>query len=85
MERLDVVVFGATGFTGQYVVRELARVAGREGAPVSWGVAGRNRAKLDGGSAAPAARGGSLSRQRERGQTCCRSASALGWTWTECR
>ena len=40
----DVVVFGATGFTGQYVADELARVAEEE--HVKWAVAGRNVDKL---------------------------------------
>ncbi|TXD38636.1 hypothetical protein FRC98_05100 [Lujinxingia vulgaris] len=38
----DVVVFGATGFTGRLVARYLAQNAGER----SWAVAGRNEAKL---------------------------------------
>lgn len=49
-ERYDVVVFGATGFTGQFVVEDLAR-AGGEGRTRSesctWAIAGRNRQKLE--------------------------------------
>ncbi|XP_059841566.1 saccharopine dehydrogenase a, tandem duplicate 1 [Hypanus sabinus] len=44
-----LIVFGASGFTGQYVVEEVARVAaGSEGPePLTWAVAGRNRGKLE--------------------------------------
>lgn len=43
-QRLDFVIFGATGFTGQYTVLELIRISGQK--PCTWGVAGRNKAKL---------------------------------------
>ena len=43
----DFVVFGATGFTGQFVVEELARVAEDESG-LSWAIAGRSMAKLQG-------------------------------------
>lgn len=43
--RLDVVIFGATGFTGQFTVEEVVRLSDEK--PVSWGVAGRNKSKLD--------------------------------------
>jgi short subunit dehydrogenase-like uncharacterized protein len=42
---LDIIVFGATGFTGRLVADYLARAAGREA--VRWAIAGRNRDKLD--------------------------------------
>ena len=42
---LDLVVFGATGFTGRLVAEYLAGAAGRES--VRWAIAGRNRDKLD--------------------------------------
>ena len=45
-ERFDIVVFGATGFTGQYVAEELARIAEEE--RITWAVAGRNINKLKG-------------------------------------
>ncbi|KAG7159546.1 saccharopine dehydrogenase-like oxidoreductase isoform X2 [Homarus americanus] len=49
-QRYDLVVFGATGFTGQYVVEEVSRVAQQEGTerkiPLSWAVAGRSKDKL---------------------------------------
>lgn len=42
----DIVVLGATGFTGQLVVEYLARTQGVNG-DVSWAIAGRNQAKLE--------------------------------------
>jgi len=47
----DLVVFGASGFTGQYVVEELARTVEREQSPrggggVKWAIAGRDMKKL---------------------------------------
>lgn len=43
---LDVVVWGATGYTGRLVAEYLARREG-VGKRVRWGIAGRNRAKLE--------------------------------------
>ncbi|XP_046635141.1 saccharopine dehydrogenase-like oxidoreductase [Daphnia pulicaria] len=40
----DLIIFGATGFTGQYVVMEVARVADEE--KLTWAVAGRHVEKL---------------------------------------
>ncbi|KAH9519579.1 hypothetical protein Btru_003066 [Bulinus truncatus] len=40
----DIVVFGATGFTGQYTVDEVARVAEEE--KLTWAIAGRSMEKL---------------------------------------
>lgn len=40
----DLIVFGATGFTGQYVAEEVARIA--DEAQITWAVAGRNEKKL---------------------------------------
>lgn len=42
--RFDVVVFGATGFTGGLVAEYLAGRSG--GTPIRWGLAGRNADKL---------------------------------------
>lgn len=44
-ERYDIVIFGATGFTGQFVVEEVARVADEEKG-LTWAVAGRSMEKL---------------------------------------
>lgn len=41
----DLVVLGATGFTGQLVVRYLLRTYGLTG-PLRWAIAGRSQAKL---------------------------------------
>ena len=48
MDRYDIVVFGASGFTGQYVVEELVRnTLVQKDSPVStWAVAGRSESKL---------------------------------------
>jgi len=43
--RFSIVVFGATGFTGQFVVEELARTMDTE-AKFTWAVAGRDMTKL---------------------------------------
>lgn len=45
-KQYDMVVFGATGYTGQYVVEYAARAGAEEG--LSWAVAGRNQEKLAG-------------------------------------
>lgn len=41
----DIILFGATGFTGGLVADYLARAAGRE--PFRWAIAGRNQARLE--------------------------------------
>lgn len=41
----SLVVFGATGFTGQYVAEEVARIADEEN--ITWAIAGRNSEKLN--------------------------------------
>nr|XP_056709701.1 saccharopine dehydrogenase-like oxidoreductase [Euleptes europaea] len=45
----QLVVFGASGFTGQYVVEEVARVAAEDElrGSVRWAVAGRSKEKLE--------------------------------------
>ena len=42
----DVIVFGATGFTGRLVAEYLATRYGA-GSEVAWAMAGRNPAKLE--------------------------------------
>lgn len=42
-DRLDVVIFGATGFTGKHTVLEGVKLLTN----VTWGVAGRNKEKLE--------------------------------------
>ena len=43
---LDVIVWGATGFTGQLVSEYLLRTYG-VGKDLNWAIAGRNQEKLD--------------------------------------
>lgn len=45
-QRYDFVIFGATGFTGQFVVDEVARVMEEEGGTLKMAVAGRSMEKL---------------------------------------
>uniref|UniRef100_A0A1L8ECP0 Putative conserved plasma membrane protein n=1 Tax=Haematobia irritans TaxID=7368 RepID=A0A1L8ECP0_HAEIR len=42
-DRLDVIIFGASGFTGKYTVFEAVTVL----SDLKWGIAGRNRKKLE--------------------------------------
>lgn len=44
-QKYDIVVFGASGFTGQFVAEEVARIADEE-AGLTWAVAGRTMEKL---------------------------------------
>jgi len=44
-KKFNIVVFGATGFTGQFVVEEIARTMDSE-SNFSWAVAGRDMSKL---------------------------------------
>ncbi|KAM3959968.1 saccharopine dehydrogenase-like oxidoreductase [Aphomia sociella] len=46
MSRLDLVIFGATGFTGKKAVEEVAR-GGKHYDNLVWGVAGRMKEKLE--------------------------------------
>ena len=43
--KFDIIVFGASGFTGQFVVEEIARTQDEEG-KLAWAIAGRNMSKL---------------------------------------
>lgn len=45
-QRYDFVIFGATGFTGQFVVDEVARVMEEENGTLKMAVAGRSMEKL---------------------------------------
>ncbi|CAH0399267.1 unnamed protein product [Chilo suppressalis] len=46
MSKLDLVIFGATGFTGKHAVEHLARGM-KEFSGRSWGIAGRSKKKLE--------------------------------------
>lgn len=43
-QRLDALVFGATGFTGKHTVKELVQIAKEKS--ITWGIAGRSEEKL---------------------------------------
>jgi len=43
--RLDLVVFGATGFTGALAVKEVEKLALEKN--LTWGISGRNETKLN--------------------------------------
>jgi len=46
-KKFDLVIFGASGFTGQFVVEEFAKLLrDKEVEPFTWAVAGRSKAKL---------------------------------------
>lgn len=45
MARLDIIVFGATGYTGSYLVKELATTFKNE--KITWGIAGRSQKRLN--------------------------------------
>lgn len=44
--RLDIIVFGATGYTGGYVVENLVKTIDQENSDLTWGVAGRTEKKI---------------------------------------
>ena len=43
-KKYDLIIFGASGFTGQFVVDHVANLAEEEG--LTWAVAGRTKPKL---------------------------------------
>lgn len=46
MSRIDVLIFGASGFTGKYTVKEIIKIANKYDNKFTWGIAGRNKDKL---------------------------------------
>ncbi|KAF2885494.1 hypothetical protein ILUMI_20644 [Ignelater luminosus] len=44
--RLDIVLFGASGFTGRYCIEEIHRLSKANGKSLTWGIAGRSHTKL---------------------------------------
>lgn len=44
--RLDIILFGASGFTGKYCIGEIHRLSKANGKSLTWGIAGRSEAKL---------------------------------------
>ena len=45
-KRLDIIVFGATGFTGKHVLPYLHKLSSKHGKVLTWGIAGRSEQKL---------------------------------------
>lgn len=45
--RYHFIIFGASGFTGRFVLEEVARCAGEAREELRWAVAGRSRARLE--------------------------------------
>lgn len=44
--RLDIIIFGASGFTGKHTIPYVYKLAKADGRSLSWGVAGRSEQKL---------------------------------------
>ena len=44
MSKLDLVIYGASGFTGQFVIEYVERAAGEQN--LTWAVAGRSEGRL---------------------------------------
>ena len=42
----DLVVFGATGYTGKFVAEEIYRIQTEGRRPLKWAAAGRNESKV---------------------------------------
>lgn len=45
-DRLDIIIFGATGFTGKRTIPQLTKLIKEEKLALTWGIAGRSEAKL---------------------------------------
>lgn len=45
-DRLDIVLFGATGFTGKYTIPEIYHLTQSNNRSLKWGIAGRSLKKL---------------------------------------
>ena len=45
-KELDIIVFGATGFTGKHVLPYLHKLSSKYGKVLTWGIAGRSEKKL---------------------------------------
>ena len=45
-DRLDFIVFGATGLTGQYATENIIKTIEKENTGLTFGIAGRNESKL---------------------------------------
>lgn len=47
MHRLNIVLFGATGYTGRATIPALYKLTKKGATNLTWGVAGRSREKLE--------------------------------------
>ena len=47
VRQYDIIVFGSTGYTGQFVDEELYRIQGEGKKSLKWAAAGRSQSKLD--------------------------------------
>lgn len=45
-QRLDIIIFGATGFTGMHCIPYIHKLTNNSGRNITWGVAGRSETKL---------------------------------------
>lgn len=45
-DRLDIIIFGATGFTGKHTITQLKKLIKLENLSLTWGIAGRSKARL---------------------------------------
>lgn len=43
---LDIILFGASGYTGKYCIKEIHRLTKANGRFLTWGIAGRSETKL---------------------------------------
>lgn len=46
-ERLDMIIFGATGFTGMHCIPYIHKLSKSGGRNLTWGLAGRSEEKLN--------------------------------------
>ncbi|KAL0832197.1 hypothetical protein ABMA28_001651 [Loxostege sticticalis] len=46
VERLDLIVLGATGFTGKHTVKNLVKIIKENNCNFSWGISGRSKEKI---------------------------------------
>ncbi|KAI1289820.1 Saccharopine dehydrogenase-like oxidoreductase [Halotydeus destructor] len=46
IKRLDIIIFGASGYTGQYCIESLVKTIDKENSGLTFGVAGRSAEKL---------------------------------------
>lgn len=47
MKNYDLIIFGATGFTGKFAVAKLSEYVKTEGFSLKWAISGRSKTKLN--------------------------------------